>query len=100
MAYQLALSSELVFVHNVFHVSILRQCMMDTSKIIIPEPLQIQEGMTYVEYLVEILDRKEQVLRTKTIPMVKVLWCSHTVEEALWQNKEEMENEYPYLFDV
>ena len=30
----------------------------------------------------QILDRREQVLRNKTIPLVKVLWRSHTVEEA------------------
>jgi hypothetical protein len=36
------------------------------------EPLEIQEGLTYVEEPVRIVD-KEQVLRTKTIPIVKVL---------------------------
>jgi hypothetical protein len=37
------------------------------------EPLEIQEGLTYVEEPVKIMDRKEQVLRTKTIPIIKVL---------------------------
>ena len=100
VAYRLALSNELEFVHNVFHVSMLRKCISDKSKIILPEPLQIQEDLTYVEQPVEILDRKDQVLRTKTISMVKVLWRSHTVEEATWESEEEMKKEYPYLFDL
>jgi hypothetical protein len=35
-----------------------------------------------VEEPVKIVDKKEQVLRTKTIPIVKVLWRNHGVEEA------------------
>jgi hypothetical protein len=34
--------------------------------------LKIQEELTYVEELVKIVDKKEQVLRAKTIPIVKV----------------------------
>ena len=33
----------------------------------------------------EILDKKKQVLRTKTIPLVKVLWDHHGVEGATWE---------------
>jgi hypothetical protein len=35
-----------------------------------------------VEESVKIMDKKEQVLCTKTIPIVKVLWRNHGVEEA------------------
>jgi predicted metal-dependent hydrolase len=35
-----------------------------------------------VEEPVKIVDKKEQVLHTKTIPIVKVLWRNHGVEEA------------------
>ena len=47
----------------------------------------------------QILDRREQVLRNKTIPLVKVLWRSHTVEEATWEYKEMMKRHYSHLFD-
>jgi hypothetical protein len=47
------------------------------------EPLEIHEGLTYVEEPVKIVDKKEQVLRTKTIPIVKVLWRNHEVMESL-----------------
>ena len=46
----------------------------------------------------QILDRREQVLRNKTIPLVKVLWRSHKVEEATWEPKAQMRRQYPQLF--
>ena len=59
--------------------------------------MEIQKNLTYEEKPVQILDRREQVLRNKTIPLVKVLWRSHTVEEATW---EQMKRHYPHLFDA
>jgi hypothetical protein len=63
------------------------------------ELLEIQEGLTYIEELVKIVDKKEQVLRTKTISIVKVLWCNHGVEEASWEVEQDMQSCYPYLFE-
>ena len=54
--------------------------------------------MTYQEELVKILDHKEQVLRNKTIPWVKVLWRNATTEEATWEAAEEIQKKYPQLF--
>ncbi|VFQ98546.1 unnamed protein product [Cuscuta campestris] len=47
---------------------------------------------------VEILAREVRQLRNKTIPLVKVLWRSHTVEEAIWETEESMRTRYPHLF--
>jgi hypothetical protein len=55
-------------------------------------------GMTY-EKSVRILDHKEQVLCTKTIPIVKVMWHNHGVEEASWEAEQDMRNRYPHLFE-
>jgi hypothetical protein len=33
----------------------------------------------------KIVDKKEQVLHTKMIPIVKVLWRNHGVEKESWQ---------------
>jgi hypothetical protein len=52
-----------------------------------------------MEELVKIMDKKEQVLRTKMIPIVKVLWHNHGVEEASWEVEHEMRSCYPYLFE-
>lgn len=44
------------------------------------------------------LDRKEQVLRTKIIFMVEVSWNSHGVEEAMWESEELMKTKCTQLF--
>ena len=54
--------------------------------------------MTYEEVPIQILDRKDQVLRNKTISLVKVLWKNHIVEEASWEREDEMKSKYPELF--
>ncbi|KAF5458025.1 hypothetical protein F2P56_022090 [Juglans regia] len=98
VAYRVALPLALVGVHNVFHISMLRKYVPDPMHIIDYEPPQIQEDMTYAEELVQILERKEQVLRTRTIPFVKVLWKNHVTSEASWALEEEMRDKYPQLF--
>lgn len=71
-----------VGMHDVFHVSMLRKYIPKLDLVVEYEPLEIQEGLTYPEEPVKIMDRKEQVLRTKTIPIIEVLWYNHNVEEA------------------
>ena len=62
--------------------------------------MEIQKNLTYEEEPVQILDRREKILRNKTILLVKVLWRSHTVEEATWEHEEQMKRHYPHLFDA
>ncbi|KAF5458936.1 hypothetical protein F2P56_022928 [Juglans regia] len=99
VAYRVALPPALAGVHNVFHISMLRKYIPDPTHVIDYEPLQIQEDMTYAEEPVRILERKEQVLRTRTIPFVKVLWKNHAISEASWELEEEIRDKYPRLFD-
>jgi hypothetical protein len=73
LAYRIALPPDLIGTHDIFHVSMLRKYIANPDVIVEYEPLKIQEGLTYVEEPVKIVDKKEQVLRTKTIPIVKVL---------------------------
>ena len=37
-------------------------------------------------------------MRTKKIPLVKVLWRHHGFEEATWELEDEMQKKYPELF--
>ncbi|PKI73763.1 hypothetical protein CRG98_005834 [Punica granatum] len=90
VAYRLALPPELSRIHNVFHVSMLRKYMPDSSHILSYQPVGLHEDLTYKEELVEILERKEQVLQTKRIPLMKVLWRSHLREEATWELEDSM----------
>ncbi|XP_058216694.1 uncharacterized protein LOC131327559 [Rhododendron vialii] len=97
-AYCLALPPELSRLHDVFHVSMLRKYIADPSHVLTSEPTELKEDLTYVEQPVEILDRRDQVLRNKTIPLMKVLWRSRAIEEATWETKESMRAQYPHLF--
>ena len=73
VAYRLALPPSLSVVHNVFHVSMLRKYVADTSHVVDYEPLEIDEHLSYVEQPVEILAREVKMLRNRSIPLVKVL---------------------------
>ena len=46
----------------------------------------------------QLLDRKDKVLRNKTIPLVKVLWKNSKSEEATWELEADMREKYPELF--
>jgi hypothetical protein len=48
---------------------------------------------------IQIMGCKEKQLRAKIIPLVKVLWRNHGVEEASWELEQEMKNRYPHLFE-
>ncbi|GKV43664.1 hypothetical protein SLEP1_g50928 [Rubroshorea leprosula] len=82
VAYRIALPPELSNVHNVFHVSVLRKYESDPSHVINFEPLELKEDLSYTEQPIQILDRKEKVLRNKTVSLVKVLWWHHSENEA------------------
>ena len=98
MAYQLELPSDLDRIHDVFHVSMLHKYIPDPSHVLTEQPVEIQENLTYETEPVQILDRRQQVFLNKTIPLVKVLWRSHTVEEATWEPEAHMCRHYPQLF--
>ncbi|KAA3480441.1 Chromo domain-containing protein [Gossypium australe] len=37
-------------------------------------------------------------LRNKSVPLVKVLWQLHGLEEATWETEENMKSQYPNIF--
>nr|GFC13450.1 putative nucleotidyltransferase, ribonuclease H [Tanacetum cinerariifolium] len=73
VSYRLALPPQLSHVHDVFHVSLLRE-----------EPKAI-------------LDRQDRVMRKKTIPFVKILWRNHPEREATWETEESIRTSYPHF---
>ncbi|KAA0067519.1 pol protein [Cucumis melo var. makuwa] len=87
VAYRLALLPSLSTVHDVFHVSMLRKYVSDLSHILDYEPLEIDENLSYTEQPVEVLAREVKMLRNREIPLVKILWRNHKVEEATWGEK-------------
>ena len=77
---KLKLPSELSRIHDTFHVSMLRKYIPDPSHVPREQPVQLKENLIYEKTHVQIVDRKEQVLRSKVISLVKVLWRNHERE--------------------
>ena len=98
VAYRLALPPNFPNVHPVFHVSMLRKYLSDPSHVIQPQVVQLSEELSYKEEPMAIVDQQIRKLRSKEIPMVKVVWRNHTNEEATWELEEDMRAKYPYLF--
>ena len=90
VAYELALPPNLQHIHNVFHVSMLRRYHSDISHIIEYETVEIQPDLSYEEKPVKILDRKEQILRNKTISLERVLCKNQQIEESTWEMETQM----------
>ena len=88
VAYRLRLPPELARIHDACHASMLRKYMVDPSHVLRDQPVELKEDLTYEERPIQIVDRKDQVLRNKVIPLVKVLWMNHDREEATWERED------------
>ena len=77
ISYRLALPSSLSNVHEVFYVSMLRKYTLDPTHVVDWGELILDTDGTFEEGLVCIMDSREQVLRGKTVRLVKVLWQQH-----------------------
>ncbi|XP_058088861.1 uncharacterized protein LOC131235619 [Magnolia sinica] len=98
VAYRLALPTALAGIHNVFHISMLKKYTPDESHIVSWEQIELTDNASYTDEPIRILDHKEHVLRTKTIPLVKVLWTYHGKEEVTWEREAEVRKMCPHLF--
>ena len=99
IVYRLALPPSLSGVHEVFHVSMLRKYTLDSAHVMDWGEIFIDTDGTFEEGPVHILDSRDQVLRHKTVKLVKVLWQHRGVEEAMWEREDMMRDTYPSLFE-
>ena len=70
VAYRLALPPSLAGVHDVFHVSQLRQYIPDPGHILDYSGLQIEPDHTFVERPVRVLDRRVKRLRNREVHLL------------------------------
>eukprot|EP00253_Pinus_taeda_P011684 PITA_11684 len=97
VAYQIALPSH-IRIHNVFHVSVLKQYFYDPKHVIQWQNVRVElEGEVLVEPLT-ILDRREVQLWKRVIFQAKVQWQHYGPEEATWEDEELLREAYPNLF--
>eukprot|EP00257_Ricinus_communis_P021489 XP_015580993.1 uncharacterized protein LOC107262063 [Ricinus communis] len=74
VAYKLDLLLNFSHVHPIFHISILRKYISDPSHVLQPQYVEVSQHLTYKEQLVMIVDTQVRQLRSKVIPVIKVLW--------------------------
>ena len=74
IAYRLALSPSMSGVHEVFHVSMLRRYTPDPAQVVDWGEIEVDTDGTFEEGPICIIDSRDQVLRRKTLRLVRVLW--------------------------
>ena len=95
IAYRLALLPSMSGVHEVFHVSMLRKYTPDPAHVVDWGQIEIDTDGTFEEGPVCILDSCDQVLRRKTVRLVRVLWRHYGVEESTWELEDTMRATIP-----
>ena len=98
VAYRLALPPSMSGVHEVFHVSMLRNYTPDPAYVVDWGQNEIDTDGTFEEGPVCIIDSRDQVLRRKTVRLVRVLWSHCGVEELTWKREDTMRATYPFMF--
>ena len=82
VVYRLALPPSMSGVHKVFHVSMLRKYIPDPAHVVDWGQIEVDTDETFEEGPVCILDSRDQVLRRKTVRLVRVLWRHCGGEES------------------
>ena len=98
VAYRLALPPSMSGVHEVFHVSMLWRYTPDPAHVVDWGEIEVDKDGTFEEGPVCIMDSRDQVLRRKTVRLVKVLWRHRGMEESTWERENTMRATYPFLF--
>jgi hypothetical protein len=88
VAYKLDLPPSLAGVHDIFHVSQLKNCLKAHVDIVLPEVTPLAADLSYPENTIKVLHQKDRVTRSKTIKFFKIKWSNHSEEEATWKNED------------
>jgi hypothetical protein len=59
------------------------------------EGVRLEPDLTYSEYLVQVLDQKDHVTRSRTTKWYKVQWDRHSEEEATWESANYLLENFP-----
>jgi hypothetical protein len=98
VAYRLKLPEQLSAVHNVFHVSQMKKCLQVPDQVVDVDGVELEPDLTYSEYPVRVLDRKNCVTRSRTIKWYKIQWDQHSEEEATWESEDYLLENFPEFF--
>lgn len=98
VSYKVKLPAELSHIHDVFHVSQLKKSAPDAPQVMSWSNVPLDQNVTFEEGPVCILEREEKMLPNRQVPLLKVKWQHHGVEEATWELEYDMRKKYPHLF--
>jgi hypothetical protein len=84
-SYQVELPAKLSGVHNVFHVSQLKRCLMPPTDVVIEDTITLEPDLTYKAYPIKILDQQDRVTRNKTTRFYKIQWNEYSEDEVTWE---------------
>nr|GEW94339.1 putative reverse transcriptase domain-containing protein [Tanacetum cinerariifolium] len=88
VAYKLELPDELRGIHNTFHISNLKKCLVDDYLIIPLEEIQLGDKLNFIKESMEIKDREVKQLKQSRIPIVNVSWNSRRALKFTWEREE------------
>nr|GEV84882.1 putative reverse transcriptase domain-containing protein [Tanacetum cinerariifolium] len=83
VAYRLRFPEELNEIHDTFHVSNLKKCLVDATLHVSLDEIKVDKTLCFVEKPVEIMDREVKILKRSRISLVKVCWNSNVVLSSL-----------------
>ena len=86
----LALPPNMSSVHEVFHVFMHRRYTLDPADVVDWGEIEVDTDEAFEEGPVCIMDSRDQVLRSKTVRLVRVLWQHRGVEESTWEREDTM----------
>ena len=76
----------------------LRKYTLDPAHVVDWGQIEVDTDETFEEGPGCIVDSRYQVLRRKTVRLVRVLWRYYGVEESTWEREDTMRATYPFLF--
>ncbi|GJT00953.1 putative reverse transcriptase domain-containing protein [Tanacetum coccineum] len=98
VAYRLKLPQELSCVHDTFHVSNLKKCLVEPNVQVNSDEIEIDENLRFVKEPIKIVDRDAKKLKRRRIPLVKVRWNSQQEAEYTWEREDQFRKKYSNLF--
>lgn len=90
MAYWFFLLKDLSRIHDIFCLYVLQVSSKSIACVEVSK-VELRSDLSYEKQPMQIIDRIKLVLRTKTIPFVKVLWRNYKAEKATWGLEKQMQ---------
>ena len=85
--FRLELPKSLSMVHDVFHVSQLKQCVKHPEHAVDLGAIQLSLDLSYPERPIRVLETSQRKTRNKTVKFMKVQWSHLSEKEATWERE-------------